>query len=132
MTSITPHNYKKIPNSVYFCGLSLYKISDIKWIDCKKLVSSQEWIDLEKAKIMKDMHDLREVAGIAVEIDDFIYVMDGHHRAYAAELRGDKRVKLRLVDLNKFLSENVERHKGKSKINLDDIKASDLEESGLL
>lgn len=97
-----------------------------------QLLMSQDWVCEEQVYILKDLPELREDAGIAVRIDDYTFVMDGHHRAFAAYLRGDDYLKLRVVNLNKLFTQSVERHKGKDKIGLYDITASDLQEIGLL
>ena len=126
------YNYKKLPNAAYCAGLLLFREAEMLWIDYTKLSMSQHQFSVDHAHTLKGIPSVRDVAGIAVKLDDYIFVMDGHHRAYAAYLRGDKRVLLHLVDLNKYFSEKCQRHKNKTKIGLDDLKAADLEEAGLL
>jgi len=132
MTDIPNYNYKKLPNACYFCGLMLFREAETAWVDHEILYMSQPKINVKRAEMLADIPEVRDTAGIAVLIDDHVFVMDGHHRAYAAYLRGDKRVFLRIVDLNKVFTEQVERHKGKDKIDLYDITAADIQEIGLL
>jgi len=132
MSDIPNYNYKKLPNACYFCGLMLFREAETAWVDNKILYMSQPKINVERAEMLAGIPEVRDVAGIAVLIDDYVLVMDGHHRAYASYLRGDKRVFLRIVDLNKLFTERVERHKGKNKLGLYDITAADIQEIGLL
>lgn len=110
----------------------LYNQAETHWIPTEKIILSQNWVNKNKVETLRDCPEVREVSAIAVHIDDYVFVMDGHHRAYAAYLRGDKEFKVKLVDLNKLFTERVERHKGKEKIDLYDITAADIQEIGLL
>lgn len=129
---IHPKNYFPLPNAVYYCALSLYRDVEIVDVELDKLYLSQKCVNKKKCEILKDVPEIRDDAGLATKIENMYFVTDGHHRAVAAHLRGDTTLKLRLIDLDKYFTENVERHKGKDYIDLYDISASDLEEVGLL
>ncbi len=129
---IKPKNYFPVPNSIYVSGLLLYQHEKITDIELQKLFLTRQYLNKEQCYKLKQIKKVKNVPILSVYIDDYYFVFDGHHRTYAAFLRGDKTIKSRLINLNQFYSNNVKRHKDKNKIDLYDISASDLEEAGLL
>ena len=129
---IKAKNYFPVPNSIYVSGLLLYQYEKITDIELQKLFLTRQYLNKEQCYKLKQIKKVKNVPILSVYIDDYYFVFDGHHRTYAAYLRGDKTIKTYLVDLNKFFSKNVKRHSSKKKIDLYDISAADLEEAGLL
>ncbi len=129
---IKAKNYFPVPNSIYVSGLLLYQYEKITDIELQKLFLTRQYLNKEQCYKLKQIKKVKNVPILSVYIDDYYFVFDGHHRTYAAFLRGDKTIKSRLINLNQFYSNNVKRHKDKNKIDLYDISASDLEEAGLL
>ena len=129
---IKAKNYFPVPNSIYVSGLLLYQYEKITDIELQKLFLTRQYLNKEQCYKLKQIKKVKNVPILSVYIDDYYFVFDGHHRTYAAFLRGDKTIKSRLINLNQFYSNNVKRHKDKNKIDLYDISAADLEEAGLL